>query len=167
MSNDEEEMRRPKSSSEEPPVPPLKQLARWALASVTGAAAAGAVAIVSIVYVIPALEQTVLTAEASAPNAALMRARYESETGVLGVALEPALFADGEATFTVWLTLSEKSPVRLGILNEIGRLTADVRGLTAQDLEDALVFVTAETPGAAIGVGPGGEVLVEATLGRP
>lgn len=142
---------------------PGQTLLRWALGAVVGAAAAGAVAFVSLVFVIPALTQTVLEARLEGEAGVTLTARYESADGSLTAARLEGAPEDGR-DHELWLILPGEAPVSLGLLDAQGRVIADLSIVPAEALAGATLAVSDEPDGGSTTGAPTGAVLAVGNL---
>ncbi|MEM6729564.1 MAG: anti-sigma factor [Pseudomonadota bacterium] len=140
-----------------------EQLVRWLLGAIVGAGAAAAVALVSFVYVIPALNQTVLEASLEGDVGVRLTARYESRTAELSAArLDGAPGQDRD--HELWLILPGEAPVSLGLLDSEGRLVADLSIVPPAALAGAVLAVSDEPAGGSTTGAPTGDVLAAGPL---
>lgn len=133
-------------------------LIRWGFGALVGAAAAAAVAFVSLNYVIPALDQTVLEASLEGEVGVSVSARYESASGELVAARltgSPGAGRDHE----LWLILPDQAPVSLGLFGADGRAIADLSGASPDVLVGAVLAVSDEPTGGSTTGAPTGDVL--------
>ncbi|MCH2075300.1 MAG: hypothetical protein MK180_00235 [Rhodobacteraceae bacterium] len=130
-----------------------RTLLRWALGAIIGAAAAGAVAFVSVFYVIPSMTQTVLEARLEGDGGVAFTARYESSNGSLSVARVEGAGAVGLSR-QLWLAVPGQAPFALGNFDAQGRLVADLSAAPSGALAGAVLLVSEEAPG---GSEPGAE----------
>ncbi|MEM1375051.1 MAG: anti-sigma factor [Pseudomonadota bacterium] len=142
---------------------PGATLVRWALGAVVGAAAAGAVAIVGVLYVIPSLTQTVLEARIEGEAGVTLTARYESADGSLTAARLEGAPGEGR-DHELWLILPGQAPVSLGLLDAEGRVVADLSVVPAEALTGALLAVSDEPEGGSTTGAPTGDVLAVGSL---
>ncbi|MEM9436586.1 MAG: hypothetical protein AAGA15_06055 [Pseudomonadota bacterium] len=139
----------------------LRQLLQWAVAAVLGAALCGAVAVISLTYVIPRLEQAVF--EGTLTGLQSYSIRFESEGSSLTLARDGDAIAAAEE---VWLVMPGQTPVSLGLLGPRGRLDVDLSGFSLDQVAQAGFAVTAEAEGGAPEGMPSDDILAVGTFDR-
>ncbi len=144
----------------------VEQFGRWVLGALLGAGAAAAVLIVTMVYILPALNQTELHAELEGEANVSASARYDSRTQQLAAAQTEGAPQVGR-DYELWLFLAGEIPVSLGVFDAGGRLVADLSVVPMGVLMGATLAISEEPDRGSPTGAPTGEMLASGALAAP